>query len=86
MENKLKTYVTYSLTLIILIWVILVADPELTESILIIIIWIAGTIFNFVNSIRYIKYNKGLAIPSLCISSFLLLMFSIGFVVGTLGI
>lgn len=92
-ENKrIPYYVSISCVVMILIWILSYAFDSYivddTAIFLIAAVWIAVTIFNFVNCIRQLVINKtqkGFTITSLVLSSFLLLMFFIGIVIGIAG-
>jgi len=86
MSNDMKVwnYVRYSFGAIIACWVASIIYEELVYNTFFDFFWFAAVIFNFVNCIRHLgKYKqKTFAITSLVISSFLLLLMFIGFIVG----
>ena len=80
----------YSFWTTIVLWVlsavIITDSPEATAVELVFTaVWVAATIFCFVNSIRALcipKIKKGFIITALVISSILMLLFFVGFIVG----
>ena len=82
-KERIENYVKFSLIFILLVWLFSFLETSLFPLALP-LLWVAATIFNFVNSIRYLKCggNTGLVILSLVVSSWLLLMFFIGFIYG----
>ena len=83
-----------SLFLSIAIWIIFIilqysGNGESTGAVitLLSLLWFAAIIFNFVTSIIHlVRYKqKAFAITSLVISSILLLLFTIGFIIGVIA-
>lgn len=89
-ENKVVDYVKYSFWATISFWAlsifIITDSPEATTfEMLFAIGWLITTIFCFVNSIRALcipKIKKGFLITALVITSFLILSFFVGIVIG----
>jgi len=92
-EKRIKNYVLYSFWATIVLWIlsmiVITESPEATTvEVVFALIWIATTIFCFVNSIRALtisKIKKGFIITALVISSILMLLFFCGFLIGIIG-
>lgn len=93
-NNRITTYIKYSFIIMIIMWflsIFIISGGEtvtLFEAIYS-FLWIGITIFCFVNSIRGIripKIKKGFIITSLVISSILIFLFAIGFIVVVIEI
>lgn len=80
-KERIRYYIIVSLILMLGLWLWFMLYKQ---TILLSLIWVASTIFNFVNSIRYLRCGggKGLGVTSLVISSILIFLFSFWFVFG----